>query len=288
MDQTITSATLRADSQAVTLQERNRPSSAVIKSQQFNASSGAVEQFSGMYRVTTTDGSAPIGTFDLVFDVPLDLTLAVFDIVMTPSDPTIHVLIGANGVVFTEALGTSMSGSRVSAWLPAGEVKYLRITITPNHPDTLGGSSYTFGMTSFNAFMVEFQLASELATLPIQVTPLSRMLRFAAEDTPGVLYFLALEYGPFVGVTPGQLLVVPGDTAGVIGDGTASLDSTSRLSWNDAQDNPVSAVPADIYLPTLVVSPTSRSLRPSSSAPGPDGTRYNRSEVKYSFTSSLL
>ena len=106
VDQTTTSATLRADSQAVTLRERNRPASPAIQSQQFSTSAGMTEQFNGMYRVTTTDGSTPTGTFDLVFNVPLDLTLVVFDIVMTPSNPNITVLVSSNGVTFTEALGT--------------------------------------------------------------------------------------------------------------------------------------------------------------------------------------
>lgn len=76
----------------------------------------------------------------------------------------------------------------------------------------------------------------------------------------------------------------------VAGDGTASLDTTGRLiiSWNDAQGNPLSEVPADIYLPTLVVSPTKQTPEFFIWRARPDGTQYNRSEVKYSFTSSLL
>src|ERR1035438_4004486 len=59
VDQTTTSATLRAASQAVTLRERNRPASPAIQSQKFSTSAGMTEQFNGMYRVTTTDGSTP-------------------------------------------------------------------------------------------------------------------------------------------------------------------------------------------------------------------------------------
>ena len=270
VDQTTTSATLRAGSQAVTLRERNRPASPAIQSQKFSTSAGMTEQFNGMYRVTT-DGSTPVGTFDLVFNLPLELTLVVFDIVMTPSNPNITVLVSANGVTFNEALGTSMSGYQVTAWLPAGEVKYLRIKITPNHPDTLGGSSYTFGLTSFNAFMVAFQLASEMTTLPVPMVPLSNAVTFAAEDTPGVLYFLSMGAAPFVGVTPGQSIPIPG--AAAVLDNQAALDGTGQLSWKDSTGNPTGQVPSDVYLPTLVITMDGVQMRV---APGLDPTKASR------------
>jgi hypothetical protein len=107
-------------------------------------------------------------------------------------------------------------------------------------------------LTSFNAFTVEFQLASEMTTLPVLVRPLSRVLRFVAEDIPGVLYFLALGEGsPFVGVVPGQSIVVPTAPAAVVGDGGASLDESGLLVWTG---NPTGQVPDSVYLPSLTVT----------------------------------
>lgn len=61
--QTLTSASVRADAGAVTLQERGGPSQAEIKSLLFSSSTGAIEQFNDMYRVHVVDGSKPVGTF---------------------------------------------------------------------------------------------------------------------------------------------------------------------------------------------------------------------------------
>ena len=60
-------------------------------------------------------------------------------------------------------------------------MKYIRIAITPSHPDTLGGSGYTFGLTSFTAYMVEFHMQSEFVTKVIQVTPGSSQMRLVAD-----------------------------------------------------------------------------------------------------------
>jgi hypothetical protein len=63
IDQAATSATVRADSSSVTLRERSRPAEATIQSTQFSTSDGSIEQFSGMYRVTTQDGQVPTSPF---------------------------------------------------------------------------------------------------------------------------------------------------------------------------------------------------------------------------------
>ena len=245
IDQAATSATVRADSSTVTLRERSRPAEATIQSTQFSTSAGSIEQFSGMYRVTTQDGKAPTGTFDIQFFSGLDLTLLVFDIVMSPSDPAIAVQVSASGVTYTAATRVARNGYRVSAWLPAGEVKYVRIVITPSHPDTLGGSGYTFGLTSFTAYLAEFHMQSELATKIVQVTPGSAQMRLVANDSgDGLAYFLSLGDGAaYTGVAPGQVLKVPGavEVAGgmiAVAGATATISDTSSSIVTLAEATP--------------------------------------------------
>ena len=151
----------------MTLRERSRPAEAAVQSTQFSTSAGSIEQFSGMYRITTQKGKPPTGTFDIQFFSGLDLTLPIFDIVMSPSDPEITVQVSAGGVSYAAAKQVARSGYRVSAWLPEGEVKYIRIAITPSHPDTLGGSGY--------------HMQSEFVTKVIQVTPGSSQMRLVAD-----------------------------------------------------------------------------------------------------------
>ena len=140
VDQAATSATVRADAASVSLRERTGPATAPVRSTQFSTSAGAIEQFGDMYRVTTQNGLAPTGTFAIQFFSGLNLTLLVFDIVMSPSNPEITVQVSAGGTSYASATQVAQTGYRVTAWLPEGEVKYVRIAITPGHPDTLGGS----------------------------------------------------------------------------------------------------------------------------------------------------
>jgi hypothetical protein len=129
IDQTLTSAAVRADAGAVTLRERQKPSNAAIKNLTFSSNTGAVEQFNNMYRVHVVDGSTPVGTFQIELFNPSELTLVVFDIVTMPSDPGIRVFASSDGVTQVEASATSRSRYRVNAWFPAMPVKYLQIQI---------------------------------------------------------------------------------------------------------------------------------------------------------------
>jgi hypothetical protein len=141
IDQSLTSATIRADAGAVTLRERGRPSEATIRSLSFATDTGAINQFNDMYQVYVTDGSKPTGTFQIELFSPANLTVAVFDIVTLPSDPGIRVFASADGVDQVEATSVSRSGYRVNAWFPNTIVKYLKIEISPTHPDTIGGNA---------------------------------------------------------------------------------------------------------------------------------------------------
>ena len=256
IDQAATSATVRADSSSVTLRKRSSPAQPTVQSTQFSTSAGSIEQFSGMYRVSTQDGRAPTGTFDIQFFSGSNLTLLIFDIVMSPSDPAIAVLVSAAGVSYEAAKQLTRNGYRVSAWLPQDEVKYVRIAITPSHPDTLGGSSYTFGLTSFSAYMVDFQMQSEFATKTIQVTPGSSQMQLVAEDGDGFVYSLSLGAGaPYTGVAPGQILNVPG-AIDVNGTPSAYLDpnGSGMLWWKDETGTFRNLLPASLYKGSLSIT----------------------------------
>lgn len=244
IDQANTTATVRADSQSVTLKERKRPSEGNVRSVRFTASSGSAEQFGDMYRVLAED-AVPTGYFDIEFVNPMTLNLVVFDIVSFPSDPQITVQASDNGVRYTDALSVSRNGYRVNAWMPTKAVKFLRIGITPNQPDTVGGSSYTFGLTNFTAESVEFHLRSDLVVRPIKIQPRSLKLRFQADTAPGGLnYFLSFDNENYFEVTPGKEILVPG----------AVETSEPAVELETATGKLLHQAPANLYLPTLVVT----------------------------------
>ena len=92
-----------------------------------------------------TSDSPSVGTFDLELDPPLRLSLLSFDVVSTPSGPGISVGVSENGVAFAPASSIAFNGYRINAWLVPATVRFVRLAISPTHPDTLGGSVYTFG-----------------------------------------------------------------------------------------------------------------------------------------------
>ena len=98
VDQSGTSATLRPDSGAATLRERSAAANAVIRKTVFTASSGIVEQFTGMHRVYTEDGRKPVGSFDIELVSPATISILTFDIVTMPSDPSIRVFVSENDI----------------------------------------------------------------------------------------------------------------------------------------------------------------------------------------------
>src|SRR3954466_11662323 len=78
------------------------------------------------------------------------MNLLVFDIVSSPSEPAITVQASSDGVTYQEARSVSRNGYRVNSWLPAMEVRFIRIVITPSHLDDLGGTTFSFGITGFS------------------------------------------------------------------------------------------------------------------------------------------
>jgi hypothetical protein len=217
LDQGSTTSSVRADAQAVTLRERTDPQDATIRSLEFTSTAGSIESLdskSQLFRVTTSAAVIPTGVFDIELVDPVQLTLLVFDIAATPSQPKIEVEISANGISFTPALNTALNGYRVNAWITPSKVRFIRVSITPTHPDNLGGDSFTFGLTSFAGDGLDFHLRSELLFDPIQWSPGASRVRFRAEDIEGVHYFLAVTalsgVPQFLEIKPDDELLLPG------------------------------------------------------------------------------
>ena len=91
-----------------------------------------------------------------------------------------------DGTTFTQANQVSMNGYRLTAWFTPMEMRYITLAITPAAPDTLGGTSYTFGLTDFAGTETEFELVSELVTAPISFTPASLQLKLVAPSDPKI------------------------------------------------------------------------------------------------------
>jgi hypothetical protein len=213
IDQTQTSATVRADSQAVILRERPTPASAVVLQQQFSTSDGTAESLSTnntIYRVGTSDGSIPVGTFTLQLTELLNLSVITFDFAAMPSTPAVVVSASADGVNYVAATNTSLNGDRLTAWFAPMEMMYVTVAVTPATPDTLGGSSYTFGLLDMIAAETEFQLVSDLVTLPISFQPIGANLQFSAQTDPGLVYFLNFGGAGWQEVAANSIVAIPG------------------------------------------------------------------------------
>jgi hypothetical protein len=216
IDQTQTSATVRADAQAVTLKERSTTTNAVIQNQTFATSDGTAEAIStdnSLYRVSTTDGSIPTGTFTVQLVQSLNMTVLTFDLAAMPPTPSFVVSASPDGTTFIQANQVSMNGYRLTAWFTPMEMRYITLAITPAAPDTLGGTSYTFGLTDFAGTETEFELVSELVTAPISFTPASLQLKLVAPSDPNILYFLSFNGGNWQEYAADSVIPIPGAAA---------------------------------------------------------------------------
>lgn len=218
IDQGQTTATVRSDSSSVSLREKAQPLKIVVRSKTFSTSVGSADAMDPngvLYRVTT-DGTIPVGTFDIELRTPLSLSLLIFDIASSPSSPTIDVSTSADGISYVEAVEVSMSGYRCNAILASTEVRYVRIAVTPTHPDDLSGTSFTFGITSFIGTGVEYSLQSDFVSKPLVFTPNTAQLVLASTDTdPRISYFLSLQFNNSVlpaEVSLGEAVDIPGVT----------------------------------------------------------------------------
>jgi hypothetical protein len=198
---------------------------------------------SNMYRVHTEDGSIPAGQFDLTLATPLTLNLVVFDIVSIPSEPELAVQVSTDGIVYVDAEEAFRNGYRVNAILPNMEVKYIRVKITPTHADTISGSSYSFGLTAFNAATSRYHLRSELLTRSIFMSPKTDKIRFVADNDPNIVYFLSFNGGSYFEVRPNDILNIPGVVT--ITPVDVNMNSSGILAHT---------LPGDVYLTTLLVT----------------------------------
>jgi hypothetical protein len=246
IDQTQSTGTIRADSESVTLRERSQPTEAQVRKTSFSADRGTVETLdaaSTIFRVHVIDGTIPVGQFDLELIQPLVLNLLVFDIVSSPSEPAITVQASSDGVTYQEARSVSRNGYRVNSWLPAMEVRFIRIVITPSHPDDLGGTTFSFGITGFSGITTQFHLRSELISHVLTFTPNTQNLIFRAVLDPDVTYFLSLAGGPFIETSPDKIIPVSG--AAAVSAADVVIDSTGLLAHS---------IPSNYYPGTLKIT----------------------------------
>ena len=252
IDQAQTTATVRADVQAVTLRERQTPTDATIRTQRFSTTGGSVEAMDSagrLYRTYADDGRVPTGVFDLELAAPLNLTLLVFDLAAMPSEPQITVEVSATGNIYVPATQTTQNGYRLTAWVAPQTVRYIRLTLAPSHPDTLGGRTYTFGLTAFSGSAVEFHLLSEFVSRSMTFRPRTTQVRLVAAEDPGLAYFLAFNDGNFVEAQPG----VPLDLPNVSWVGT-NRQGILAVDVNEDSGLLAHALPSGAYPDTLWVT----------------------------------
>ena len=78
----------------------------------------------------------------------LNMTVLTFDLAAMPPTPTFAISASPMGPTFTPAVQVSMNGYRLTAWFAPMEMLYITLAIMPAAPDTLGGTSDTFGLTT--------------------------------------------------------------------------------------------------------------------------------------------
>jgi hypothetical protein len=230
IDQTQTTATVRIDSQAASLRERTQPLTTAVKSQAFTSSIGSTQILDLAEKIYQVVGvsTPPTGQFDIELSIPSEVNVLSILMVPTPALPAVVVTVSSDGVNYLPATQVAVSSSTATAWLPSLTVRFVRILVTPTHPDTLGGTSYTFGITSFSAQAAAFFLRSELISREIDLVPGSAAWSFVADASPDISYFLSLQDGPYIEVNPGDTVAVPG-TAVITAPGVA-IDSAGLLA----------------------------------------------------------
>lgn len=253
INQPITTASVRCDSNNVALRERAAPGEAIVNSVRFSASQGTIQALNtptlsssgnlgALYRVATQNGAIPIGTFDIQLLNQVSTSLVIFDMMDTPSNAVVQAFTSQNGINFTEALSITRNGYRLAAWFTSQEIKFIRITVTPALPDVLGGSVFTFGLTDLHAFSVQYHLRSDVYTNQIVFTPRSASVQFSTLSVPGLHYFLSLAGNPFIEVFPGTLVPIPGVTTHTTTVGLT--DPTGKINL---------ILPGNVYLSTLSI-----------------------------------
>jgi hypothetical protein len=100
------------------------------------------------------------------------------------SSPAISVSVSSNGLTWVAATTVSLSGYRLNAWLPDTPAKYIKVVITPSHPDNLGGDTYTFGITDLSGTSVDYNLVSDVFFEQVWVSVQSAQVRLVGNADP--------------------------------------------------------------------------------------------------------
>ena len=215
IDQGNSSATIRIDSQMATLKQRSHLVTASISSNTFSSNLGTVQALDNTSTLwtVTTDGTTPIGTFNIELNNSVNLSVVIIDIAPTQSTPTIVASASPDGITYTQATTVVLSGYRISAWFSPMEVKYFTLQITPSLPDDPNGFNFTFGITDFDATGIEYSLQSLLVTKDLSFTPASTQAVLIADTVPSITYFLSLADNPYFEITPNTPVDLPGVSA---------------------------------------------------------------------------
>jgi hypothetical protein len=168
-----------------------------------------------------------------------------------PAGPNVVASISVNGITYTPAVNLTQNGYRWAAWFTPAEIQYIRIAIIPALPDSLGGSVFTFGLTDFHAFSVQYHLQADVYTNQLMMTPRTASVQFVTETVPGITYFLSLGGNPAIEVFPGTVVPVPG--AAVVAHTGVTLSVAGKLSVT---------LPSNVYLPSVVIIDTTNPVSP--------------------------
>ena len=137
----------------------------------------------------------PTGIFNLTLATLVDVSLLTIDIAAMSSLPNIAVSVSGNGLTWTPATTVALNGSRLNAWIPETPVKYIQVVITPTHPNNLGGSTYTFGITDLSGSSVDYNLVSDVFFEPLAFPVQSTEVQLVASQDDGLTYYLTLDDG---------------------------------------------------------------------------------------------
>ena len=227
IDQGSTTATIRADTASATLRERNTPGQVVVVSTIFSSSSGTVQAIDAnntLFSVYNAIGT-PTGTFVLTLASVTDISLLTVDVSAMASAPSISVSVSGNGLTWAPASNVQLSGYQLNAWLPLTPVKYVKVVMTPSHPDNLGGLTYTFGITDLTGTEVSFNLVSDVYFKGVTVPVVSDTVQLVANTDRRITYYLSLSGsgGSYSSaVLPNTPIPIPG---------------VNRANWSGAMDS---------------------------------------------------
>ena len=227
LDMLSTTASVRCDSRSAHLQEWRLESPESVSSIRFSASTGAVETAGNAWVVVSPD-EPPEGMFTMELSRPSVIHQAVFDVILATPSAEIHVDFSLDGQTWSPASDVSRSGYRILVWFSSVLVRYLRLRILPQQPDSPGSFSYSFGLTDARVFSTRYRLKGAVVFRPRVWRPVTTRVRFQAPQREGVEYFLSLspyledmpdglDYiqlsrqhaGNYSFVVPGQILDLP-------------------------------------------------------------------------------